>query len=159
MLPITDNISRLVLALLCASLLPGCTRILPTSAKQSNNRSVSDIAETGFLFESQGRTENAIECFEKALAMEPTNTQLKAKIASLKSKPEQAENQQAISNLDEVLRRHESAKDLEFKGKTLATPDHNFRTASHSSADEMEFDGSLIGKQSSLDSQDSALEN
>lgn len=151
--------TSLAMTLVYVALIPGCARVLPSNAKGSQARSAAQIAETGLLFESQGRTENAIECFEKALALEPSSRRLKDKIARLKQTPERTENRQAISKLDDVLLRHERHEPQEFNSNETAVADQPVRTVSHGYTDETEFDDALIGRQSSFRSQDAVLED
>ena len=149
----------LLVLILNGSLLCGCARIMPTNAKHDKSLSAAEIAEAGFLFESQGRTENAIDCFEKSLAMAPSNKRLQGKIAALKAKPTVTSGQISSATLDEVVSRHETSLRPTTDERTFAASDEHLETVSYSTVSEVEFDETRVGEQTQIDSHDDAYDD
>lgn len=145
--------------ILSGSLVPGCARIMPTNAKHDESLSAAQIAEAGFLFESQGRTANAIDCFEKSLAMEPLNKPLQDKIAKLKTTPSVSNGPTSSATLDEVFSRHERSLSPKTDARTFTTSGEHFRTVSHTTVSEVEFDEIFVGEHTTIDSQDPAFDD
>ena len=104
--------------------------------KQQGQPSAAGLAEIGLLLESQGKTPQAIECFEKSLELEPSNKVLKQKIASLISRPKARDERKAVASVDDVFRRYGATESSKIEENTLRPPVRSHIVASHSLAEE-----------------------
>jgi hypothetical protein len=138
-----------------ALLLAGCASWKELTTRQQGPRSAGDWAEIGLVFESQGRTSQAVECFEKSLELEPSNTVLQEKIASLRVCPKAEDGRTSLATVNEVFRRYGEAGSLEHPDNTLRPPKRKHRVAAVSSTEEKAVEDMKLGSQSALPEEDS----
>lgn len=108
--------SNLLLGLLLLNLQSGCS-VYSEIARQnpsSANFTVEQLAKVGSLFESQGATAQAIRSYERAVAMDPSNHQLKERIVALRSEARERPARSREVSVAEAVR-NDTHKNVEFE--------------------------------------------